>query len=302
VYGNSFSLAPESRVGVQGQYIVNSQANLTAQLISRGTHETPDLAWAYGSYKFNNFLEVQVGRKRIPLYYYSDFQDISLAYTWITPPPELYGWEATNYNGASLRYSFSAGDTDVTASMFGGKEKVSDSLYYALWSSGATEVQWNNIRGVDLEVVHGPLTVRAVALRADVRTINSTELVDEPAVLRAHGLAVNLDFDKWFILSEFTELTRDVADQYKVTAPAWTVGAGLRLGKWTPFINVAQFTEDTTDTGLYDPSSYKRTSLTLRYDINSTSAIKGQIDRHDDVTRNFGGDVTVLRFSYDRVF
>ncbi len=305
VYGNSFSFTPESRMGLQGQYIFNSQANVTAQLVSRGTHETPDLAWAYGSYKFNNFLEVQVGRKRIPLYYYSDFQDIGVAYTWIAPPPELYGWEATNYNGASLRYTLGLGDTDLTASVFGGKEKVSDSLYHALWSSGETEVQWNNIKGVDLEVVHGPITVRAVAMRADVRTINPTELLDEPAVLSAHGLAVNLDFDKWFVLSEFTELTRDIADQdnpYKVTAPAWTVGAGLRMGKWTPFINVAQFTEETTDTSLYDPTSYKRTSFTLRYDISSTSAVKAQIDRHDDITNNFSGDVTVFRLSYDRVF
>ena len=54
----------------------------------------------------------QVGRKRIPLYYYSDFQDIGLSYPWVSPPPELYGWEVTNYNGGSLRYNDSFGDTN----------------------------------------------------------------------------------------------------------------------------------------------------------------------------------------------
>jgi len=105
-------------------------------------------------------------------------------------------------------------------------------------------------------------------------------------------------------LSEFTQLTRDYfAGPYKVTAPAFTVGAGMRLGKWTPFINFAQYAEETTDSSLYTAlSSYKRTSVTLRYDLDSSSAIKGQIDKNLDVANNFGGNATVFRVSYDRVF
>ena len=303
VYGNEYSLSPESRIGLQGKYTFNDQASVTAQLVSRGTNGTPDVTWAFGSYKFNGNFEVQVGRKRIPLYYYSDFQDIGVAYPWITPPPELYGWEATNYNGASLRYSRSMGDTNLTASLFTGQEKVSESLYQKLYYPGdTTEVQWNNLMGADLEVNHGPLTVRAVVMKADVRTINST--IDDTSVLQAYGLAANLDFDKWFVLSEFTQLTRNFeASQYKVIAPAFTIGAGMRLGKWTPFINFAQYAEETTDSTLYPAlSSYKRTSLTLRYDLDSSSAIKGQLDKNYDVANNFGGDATVFRVSYDRVF
>lgn len=307
VYGSDFSLAPESRVGIQGKYTINNKASVTAQLVSRGTNGTPDVTWAFGSYKFNDNFEVQVGRKRIPLYYYSDFQDIGVSYPWITPPPELYGWEATNYNGASVRYSRSMGDTNLNASLFGGQEKVKESLYQELYALPGvkTEVQWNNLIGADIEVNRGPLTVRAVVMRADVRTItNQASPVDTSSTLQAYGLAANLDFDKWFVLSEFTQLTRDYfAGPYKVTAPAFTVGAGMRLGKWTPFINFAQYAEETTDSSLYTAlSSYKRTSVTLRYDLDSNSAIKGQIDKNYDVANNFGGDATVFRVSYDRVF
>ncbi|MGZ5858057.1 MAG: hypothetical protein ACXWJK_12515, partial [Burkholderiaceae bacterium] len=127
VYGEKFSLSPESRVGIQANYIVDSKTNLVGQLVSRGTDGTPNLQWAYGSYKLNENWEIQLGRKRIPFYYYSDFQDIGISYPWISPPPELYGWDATNYNGGSLRYNGSIGRTNITASLFVGSEKIKES-------------------------------------------------------------------------------------------------------------------------------------------------------------------------------
>lgn len=304
VYGDQFTLRPESRIGIQGKYSLNDKAGLTVQLVSRGTRATPDLAWAFASYKLNENFELYLGRKRIPLYYYSDFQDIGVAYPWVSPPPELYGWEATNYNGASLRYNRSMGDTSLTASVFAGQEKVRSSRYQKLYYPvDRTKVQWNNIVGGDVEINHGPLTLRAVLMGADARTTNRNEanFVDSEAALRAYGLAANLDFDRWFVLSEFTQLTRKYAD-YKVTAPAVTIGAGMRLGKWTPFINYARFKESTTDLDQYAPGTYHRTSMTLRYDLSSSSAVKAQVDRNIDETNNFGGHSTVFRISYDRVF
>lgn len=306
VYGKQLTLRPESRVGIQGKYTINPQASLTTQLVSRGTHATPDIAWAFANYKLNENFELQVGRKRIPLYYYSDFQDIGVSYPWVSPPPELYGWEATNYNGASIRYSRNIGDINLTASLFGGQEKVKSSAFQKLYYPvGKTEVQWNSLMGADIEVNNGPLTVRAVAMRTKVRTTNdnSANFVNDSPDLKAYGLAVNLDFDKWFVLSEVTQLTRNhKASQYKVTAPAMTIGAGMRFGKWTPFINYAKFDEKTSDPSQYNPGVYDRTSATLRYDLDSSSAVKTQLDRNTDVTNNFGGHSTVFRISYDRVF
>lgn len=310
VYGNQLTLRPESRVGIQGKYTISPEASITTQLTSRGTHATPEIAWAFASYKLNENFELQVGRKRIPLYYYSDFQDIGVSYPWVSPPPELYGWEATNYNGASIRYSKNIDDINITASVFGGQEKVKSSLYQKLYYPiDRTEVRWNNIMGADVEVNNGPLTVRAVAMTTKVRTnnYNGANFVNDNTNLKAYGLAVNLDFDKWFVLSEVTQLTRNhkasiYSDPFKVTAPAYTIGAGMRFGKWTPFINYAKFDEKTLDVNLYNPGVYDRTSATLRYDLDSSSTVKTQIDRNTDITNNFGGHSTMFRISYDRVF
>ncbi len=301
IYGSDFSLTPESRVGLQASYELTPNAKLVAQVVTRGTNGTPDITWAYGSYKLSRSWEVQLGRKRIPLYYYSDFQDIGVSYPWVTPPPEVYGWDATNYNGGSIRYTRAVGDSNIAASLFAGREDIEESLYSKLYSASKTNVTWKNIVGADIEVNNGPLTVRGVYLQSDVETTNEGAV--SPAKLVAYGVAANLDFDKWFVLSEITQLSREFpVDDFKYTAPAYTVGVGVRLGKFTPFLNIADYRESTNNEAAYSPASYHRTSFTVRYDINSNSAFKVQMDRMDDLTHNGGGDTNIFRVGYDLVF
>jgi hypothetical protein len=303
VYNNRASLKPESRVGVQATYAVNKDLSIVGQVVSRGTEATPNVQWAYGSYKWDKNWEVQVGRKRIPLYFYSDFQDVGSSYPWVSPPPELYGWEATNYNGASLRYSDNIGASNLTASAFVGGEKVKDSGYQSLYYSGKTTVKWSNLAGADLELRHGMFTTRAIAMQVKVNTSNTSIGLDDNADLKAYGIAFNVDGDNWFLLSELTQLSRQFTNlDYKVTAPAFTVGVGLNMGKWTPFINYAQYKESSSDHGKYMPQAFKRPSITVRYDVDDNSSIKVQLDKNRDTTNNFGGNSTVLRLSYDRLF
>ena len=303
VYRDNFSLKPESRAGIQLNYKPTADLSLVGQVVVRGTDSTPNIQWAYGGYKFNKNFELQVGRKRIPLYYYSDFQDIGLSYPWVSTPPELYGWEVTNYNGASLRYNDSFGDMNVSASLFGGSETLKDPLYLTLYYPNKSEVSWKSIVGGDIEISQGALTMRGVYMTSTARSKVPDLDLDDTAKLTAYGLAMNLDLDQWFILSEVTQLERKFNDAgYSYKAPAFTFGAGVHLGEWTPFLNYAQYKESTSDESKYTPQSYKRLSLTLKYDIDASSAVKAQVDRHTDITKNFGGNATVFRISYDRVF
>jgi hypothetical protein len=306
IYQGDFTLEPESRAGAQVDYSFNKSARLTVQVVTRGTDPRPNLQWAYGSYKFDNGFELQVGRKRIPLYYYSDFQDIGISYPWIAPPPELYGWDATNYNGASLRYGGYSGDVTYNASVFGGREHIGKDLYWEIYSTDRNSVTWNNLWGADLDVSVGPWTVRGVYLRADVTTDDSTDSQQSNyARLSAYGLAVNLDMGKWFVLSEITQTRRDftrVPAPYYYRAPAFTIGAGWHFGKWTPFVNLAQYRESTNSPAQWTTTDTQRASITLRYDWTSQSAFKLQMDRQRDESQNSGGNLTLLRASYDMVF
>ncbi len=89
IYTESFSLAPESRAGLQLKYTVNPQLAAVVQVVVRGSDRNPRVQWAYASYSPSRQFEVQLGRKRIPLYFYSDFQNVGMAYPWVSPPPEV---------------------------------------------------------------------------------------------------------------------------------------------------------------------------------------------------------------------
>jgi len=311
-YEKSFSLKPETRAGVQGTYQFTQNFRATAQVTTRAVDADPRLEWAYLSYRFGNW-EVQVGRKRIPLYYYSDFQDIGVAYPWVTPPTELYGWEASNYNGARLRYRGSMGSTSYTASVFTGSETVKNARYFRITDQASyepTDAKWTNLVGADLEINRDWLTVRGVYVQNDIE--NHFKLSDffSRQKMVAYGVAVNADFDDWFALSEFGINKRSSPDLSAngFHAKQANIGIGYRIGNWTPFVSMGLYSEvnPVAATGVTytdaDTIKWRSYSATLRYDFNPSNAVKVQLNRHVDTNHNFTGDATLLRISYDMVF
>lgn len=300
VYEKKFSLTPETRIGVQGTYEFTKQFSATAQVTSRAVDADPSLEWAYLTYKTGDW-EVQLGRKRIPLYYYSDFQDIGVAYPWITPPSDLYGWDATNYNGASLRYRGSSAGVNYVASLFAGAEEVKDSRYFRLSSTDTTDLEWKNIVGADLELSKDWWTLRFVYMEndVDIRVRETGDVGDQR--MQAYGVAFNADFDDWFVLSEIGQNVRKSANgilsNYK--APAYSITAGYRLGNWTPFASLGAYWERTDE---YLPVRWRTYAAGLRYDINPGNALKLQYQYNQDENSSYTGNASILRLSYDTVF
>lgn len=304
IYSKKFSFEPNSRIGVQGTLSFNPQWSVTSQITSRGTVPKPEVQWAYVSYQGEEF-ELQVGRKRIPLYFYSDYQDVGIAYPWISPLPDLYGWDATNYNGASLRYRGSVGGASLVTSIFGGAEEVKDNQYHRFNNTQAVDTKWKNIVGADIELSRDWWTVRAVYLQSRNEDYYRESGVRDRNDMKAYGLAFNADFDDWFILSEVGENVRDYLDYdpvTKVSAPAYSVGVGARLGNWTPFLTVGQYREKTSDPSQWNVTRWKTYSLALRYDISPSAAFKAEVIVNDDDSVDFTGDATVFRVAYDLVF
>jgi len=75
---------PDTKIGVQGSASIDN-FSLTAQVVARGADTgNVGLEWLYGSYKMNDNITFQLGRKRLPMFYYSDVQDIGVALPWLT--------------------------------------------------------------------------------------------------------------------------------------------------------------------------------------------------------------------------
>lgn len=78
-------------------------------------------------------------------------QDIGYAYPWVRVPPDVYGWDIANYNGASVTYAGSAGDWSLRSSVFGGGETSRRNDYSRLYYDEGKDVKWHRIAGADLE-------------------------------------------------------------------------------------------------------------------------------------------------------
>jgi len=123
---------PDSKLGLQGSLLFSDTPfSLTGQIVARGAHDgAVNLEWLYGNYKINDALTLQLGRKRLPMFFNSDAQDIGFALPWTHLPPQLYGWEAVNYNGANLTWNKPLDHGwHLVANLLAGAETVKESGY-----------------------------------------------------------------------------------------------------------------------------------------------------------------------------
>lgn len=297
----------ESRLGVQLNVNFNDKFSFVTQVMARAVDSELSLEWAYLSYQLSDKFTLQAGRKRIPLYFYSEFQDVGFAYNWLRPPQTLYGWEASNYNGANIRYNDNLGEWSLTANLYAGKETVDDAPYNDLYDVVSQDSKWDKIRGVDIELNRDWFTARLIYMTSENSTTerpDSNAFYSPPTDQTVIGLSLNADFGDWFILSEMNVNKReDKADDLTIRSPATMLAVGYRIGSWTPFVSWSRFWDKSNNLNLYEPERFTDASFTLRYDLGASSAIKAQVNRLQDKSLyDFVGDTTVFAMSYDFIF
>jgi hypothetical protein len=311
VYEPHWSLKQESKVGLQGTYAFNPQLSGTVQVVARGADGIKaGLEWAYLSYDLNPSWTVQVGRKRLPIYYYSDFQDVGYAYTWVRPPADIYGWEVVNYNGLNATYRSDWAGWAVKSNLFAGRESTKDNLYSHLYYDTEQNVTWKNILGGDLVLSKDWLTTRLTYIQSDVQQWDrSTGERVTPAADADHasekqiiyGISANVDIDNWFVRSEYSVFDRS---GYSYLAHAHMLGVGVRLGNFTPMLTHTRYAEQNA----FAPDATQRDhgwSATLRYELSSSFALKVQYDEFKDRSGSdfdYVGNSRMLSISVDTVF
>lgn len=335
---------PDSKLGLQGTATFpDRRLSVTGQVVSRGARDgRANLEWLYASYKLNENLTLQAGRKRIPMFYYSDIQDVGFALPWTHLPPQLYGWEAVNYNGVNLAYLGQWGEWSSTMNLLAGSEKKRESGYWKIYRGkhNRTDVKWENIVGGDLALSRGWLETRLVYIQSKTRERNVSGTWDGAAApgaatygqlpdnepdpdykspagsQRIFGLTVNVDYRDWLLRSEFIHIDHSKSMAYKDFAQI--LGVGYRLGKLTPMLTVANYRSQAILSQGADPDgqeAHRTTSLSLRYDLSTSSALKVQYDHQKDrsgpnytldgslrVPSNRFGDARLLTVAYDLVF
>lgn len=321
---SSLQWRPDSKIGVQGSAVIDN-VSLTAQVVARGADKgNVGLEWFYGSYRPNDNITVQLGRKRLPMFYYSDLQDIGVALPWTHLPPQLYGWEAVNYNGINVTYQDQFGDWSATMNLLAGNETKKESGYWKIYygRQNRTDVKWDHIVGGDLLLSKDWFETRFVYIQSDSQSkiINgvwdsATQTFDTTAFdtsyspttqQKIYGLTIKADYQDWLTHLEYIKIDRPGASWKDY---AYIAGVGHRYGKWLPMVTTSKYWGSAVIAQGGDPSAlegHQSVAVTLRYDLSTSSAVKVQYDsQFDQSGENWSpnyGDARLLSMTYDMVF
>jgi hypothetical protein len=306
VYGkNAWDLAKESLVGLQAKYQLTDKLSATAQAVVRASKPgKAEVDWAYLSYDVAPDTTVQVGRRRLPIYAYSDSVYIGYTLPWVRVPQDIYGWEVGAYNGINVRHSRSFGDWAVTGTAFAGQESTKDNvemrkIYYGYKVDDA----WKHILGGYLDVSNDVFGARVMYMQ------NSIDLTyyppgeapssDTGTRQRILGLSASLDYGNWMVRAEANRFMRPSLD---FKSSSWTTTVGYRIGQFTPLLGYSSYKEKMT-AGYTATQNDTTRFAAVRWDFRKNMDLKVQFDSvKDSSAYDFTHDAKMATVTLDVLF
>ena len=334
---------PDSNFGVQATAKYSDAISFTAQGLVRenGPEDNfgGELAWAFVKFKASEELSFRVGRIGLPVYMISDFRNVGYANTMLRPPAEVYGQvTADNIDGADVVYQHEINDdTTLTAQFVAGHTKSKNVGY---------NVEFHPATALNLVLETGPFSFRLGRADASFSLVDDPSLASLNPTLTAVGLGsiasqlpladvkgsftslgMTMDYKNFLIQSEYAK--RKTGSRLIEDTSSWYAMLGYRIGKFTPYFDHADETQDSLrnfDTlpttgplapltaavnGAVKAGLRSTNTLGVRWDFYKSAALKVQVDRitpHDGTgsflnpAPGFTGPVTVYAAGVDFVF
>lgn len=306
-YESGFEFKTESRLGIQARYFLTDRTRITGQLMMRGIHDfKPKLEWLYVSHDLTNDLSLHVGQMRLPVYHFSDFMDVGIAYPWLRVPSDAYSLAVTNFQGAGFQYNHHFDDIWVSVKGYGGQQDTDPNELITTISQYQKSQRYNDdgnfvgvegirrvknyrdMKGLVLEVGYEWLSVRYSFLDHQEQFLRFEE-GEYPSNSQSSGrwydihfkdFSVKVDTEKWFAIYEWNE--------YDGIYESWMTSVAYRVGKFTPYVYYTAFEEPNSrdiapggiSAGFEDPDTgtldvkYNTLAFGSRYDINPRLALK----------------------------
>lgn len=325
IYDEDFSLTPESRIGLQAIVDFNDIFSLTTQIVMHANDDfNPDIDWAYITYQATNKVKIQAGRKRLPLFYYSDNYDVGYSYLWIRPPADVYTWQIQHYNGANITYSSHINNKATFAvSLYAGNERDSDNkLLGEFFINAKTEENWEDILGISAQIANEFVDFR----------ISHMTYTNERFITREGRTELNLIRDSSFLsgslnlkyknIELLTELGQMKLDPYKAETREENNIAmatlSYKIGDFTPYISYSEFKQNTGDepptlkgiipSGLTDNGTigehHSTNSIGIRWDFSNYASYKIQFDKVSEKStfNAVAGDSESITMAFDLIW
>ncbi|MFC7003510.1 porin [Bowmanella sp. JS7-9] len=341
-YATGWDFQTESRVGLQGIYTIDKKLSLTGQLMIRGVNDfEPQMEWLYATYRVTPDASVTAGRIRLPVYHYSDYMDVGIAYPWLRVPSDAYSLALTNIHGVSFNYNL---DWDVGTTSFKfytGQQHTDPNKLITAIEQYKTEQLYDDsgkYRGVrDIRTTKDYEDLKGIVVDTQIDWFNvrlsyltgkekftyyaegagSTPLFGGAwADTRFIDVSVSADYGSIFAIAEYND--------YDNIYSSWFTSLVYRTGNWSPYVFYSDFKgvlrfiapggvtagfEDGVTGSLDD--KYHSIGIGVRYNLNPRTAIKAEItdftDEGDaavfiDKDRDGNSDATAFAVSLDIAF
>lgn len=305
IYDDDFDYQPESTVGLQATADLTDGLSFTLQLVARGLDNfNAEVDYAYFSYEISSNLELQAGRKRLPLQYFSEFFDVGFAYPWIRPPSDLYTWQVLNYNGLSLTYTNRIGNGSLNTTLYTGREKSEDNkLLSTFFFNEPTTENWKNIAGVNFEFNYNILQLLAsytqFELDRDFTSPTTTSTKPPQRDIQFLAFSANIDTGNFFILTEWNDWSEGESQSFETTN--WLASFGYRFGDFTPYLVYSTFEQEEITGSAFE--EHNTSSAGVRWNFHPQASFKIQYDIiKDEGTLPLLGDSKAVTFGVDMIF
>lgn len=300
VYDNDISFAPDTSVGVQLSTDVNEDVSFTVQLAADGaTDFDANISWAYINYQLSPTWSFQAGRKRLPLYYYSDFFDVAYVYNWIRPPADNYTWQISKYNGVNLLYENVIAGFNTSFNIYTGREDSHNNDLLSFLSNASVNETWKNMLGTVLESSNDFIDLRLSYLQSQLdREINGTLGLNDVKQVFS-GVSVNFYFGDLSLLSEFNRYQRDATD---TTINTNMISLAYTIGDFTPHITRSALKQEVNQDG--KDENHSTMSYGVKWQVKPSMAFKIQYDKVTDKGVNVPvlGDSELISMGLDFIF
>ncbi|ATC96763.1 hypothetical protein [Pseudoalteromonas tunicata] len=291
-YSNDFTFEPETVFALQISADMGDKLKVTGQLVAKGTDDfRPELDWYYLTYQATNELTLMVGRRNIPMYYFSEFSEVGYAYPWMRPPSNLYWWQVTQFNGFTAMYDFDMGGYSNTVSFFYGNEYSNENkemnYYDKLYGGNARAVNefWTDIVGMNWNLSGDFFNVRFVYFQndRDRETIAQDGSIADytPFSQQFLGLGGNVDLANFTVLFDMNMVKYD--DIYGTEFPTYLVSLVYHMDQFHPYISYSKADQKRTKrANEEDYEEHYLLSYGVRYDFHQSASLKLQYDKFVD--------------------
>jgi Gram-negative porin len=274
----SASLLVDSNLGLQLTAKANDWLSATVQTLTaqRYTDElTTRFDWAYVKVTPVQDLNLRLGKVALPNFLVSDSRRIGYANTALRPANEVYGLDLLTggLKGVDASYAFKLGGGTLTSSVLYGKSSVNDDL------------DVNKTRGFNVTWDGDWYTLRLGQIKAetDLTPVFGAGVND---TYTFNGIGFTVDRSHVVLQGEYVQ-RRSSAFPARISADAWYLQAGYRMGKWLPYASFAE--RKAAKSSIVTPQ--KTVALGARWDVLSSAALKFQLE-HVDAKNTAGASFT----------